>query len=72
MEFQRNKERFNFLKWGAKALKNMLIVPPGSGIVHQVCKYGVVFSLYVERGQLQLTHVILCLVCMIQRYEKSQ
>ena len=37
MEFERNKERFNFLKWGAKAFKNMLIVPPGSGIVHQVC-----------------------------------
>ncbi|ESP05520.1 hypothetical protein LOTGIDRAFT_181349 [Lottia gigantea] len=36
LEFQRNKERFLFLKWGAKALKNMLIVPPGSGIVHQV------------------------------------
>ncbi|KAH7722589.1 hypothetical protein AAVH_09839 [Aphelenchoides avenae] len=36
MEFERNKERFNFLKWGAKAFKNLLIVPPGSGIVHQV------------------------------------
>ena len=36
MEFQRNRERFQFLKWGAKAFKNMLIVPPGSGIVHQV------------------------------------
>ncbi|XP_050400108.1 cytoplasmic aconitate hydratase [Patella vulgata] len=36
LEFERNKERFQFLKWGAKALKNMLIVPPGSGIVHQV------------------------------------
>jgi hypothetical protein len=36
MEFQRNKERFQFLKWGAKAFHNMLIVPPGSGIVHQV------------------------------------
>ncbi|XP_020278953.1 cytoplasmic aconitate hydratase-like isoform X2 [Pseudomyrmex gracilis] len=36
MEFTRNKERFMFLKWGAKAFKNMLIVPPGSGIVHQV------------------------------------
>ncbi|XP_076301008.1 cytoplasmic aconitate hydratase isoform X1 [Lasioglossum baleicum] len=36
LEFERNKERFIFLKWGAKALKNMLIVPPGSGIVHQV------------------------------------
>ncbi|XP_025080902.1 cytoplasmic aconitate hydratase-like isoform X2 [Pomacea canaliculata] len=36
LEFERNKERFSFLKWGASALKNMLIVPPGSGIVHQV------------------------------------
>jgi len=36
LEFDRNKERFLFLKWGAKALRNMLIVPPGSGIVHQV------------------------------------
>ncbi|XP_071552890.1 cytoplasmic aconitate hydratase-like isoform X2 [Panulirus ornatus] len=36
LEFERNYERFVFLKWGAQALKNMLIVPPGSGIVHQV------------------------------------
>jgi len=36
LEFERNHERFMFLKWGAKAFKNMLIVPPGSGIVHQV------------------------------------
>nr|ANS71637.1 IRP1-like protein [Bactrocera dorsalis] len=36
LEFQRNKERFTFLKWGARAFNNMLIVPPGSGMVHQV------------------------------------
>jgi len=36
LEFERNKERFVFLKWGACALRNMLLVPPGSGIVHQV------------------------------------
>jgi len=36
LEFQRNHERFLFLKWGAQAFHNMLIVPPGSGIVHQV------------------------------------
>ncbi|XP_064463961.1 cytoplasmic aconitate hydratase-like [Ornithodoros turicata] len=36
LEFERNKERFLFLKWGSKALQNMMIVPPGSGIVHQV------------------------------------
>jgi aconitate hydratase len=36
-EFNRNNERFGFLKWGSKAFENMLVVPPGSGIVHQVC-----------------------------------
>ncbi|EER11481.1 aconitase, putative, partial [Perkinsus marinus ATCC 50983] len=36
LEFKRNRERFGFLKWGAKAFNNLKIVPPGSGIVHQV------------------------------------
>ena len=36
LEFERNQERFQFLKWGQSALNNFLIVPPGSGIVHQV------------------------------------
>ncbi|TQD90967.1 hypothetical protein C1H46_023488 [Malus baccata] len=36
LEFERNKERFAFLKWGASAFHNMLVVPPGCGIVHQV------------------------------------
>lgn len=36
LEFQRNEERFAFLKWGSSAFNNMLVVPPGSGIVHQV------------------------------------
>nr|CAB3504226.1 unnamed protein product [Digitaria exilis] len=36
LEFHRNKERFGFLKWGSSAFQNMLVVPPGSGIVHQV------------------------------------
>ncbi|XP_041993000.1 aconitate hydratase, cytoplasmic-like [Salvia splendens] len=36
LEFQRNRERFAFLKWGSNAFQNMLVVPPGSGIVHQV------------------------------------
>ncbi|XP_075499796.1 putative aconitate hydratase, cytoplasmic [Primulina tabacum] len=35
-EFKRNNERFAFLKWGSTAFRNMLVVPPGSGIVHQV------------------------------------
>ncbi|MCD7470303.1 hypothetical protein HAX54_010037 [Datura stramonium] len=36
IEFQRNRERFAFLRWGSTAFHNMLVVPPGSGIVHQV------------------------------------
>ncbi len=36
IEFDRNYERFEFLKWGQTAFENFQIVPPGSGIVHQV------------------------------------
>ncbi|RLM56165.1 hypothetical protein C2845_PM10G09860 [Panicum miliaceum] len=36
LEFERNKERFACLKWGSSAFHNMLIIPPASGIVHQV------------------------------------
>ncbi|XP_069095773.1 cytoplasmic aconitate hydratase isoform X2 [Pleurodeles waltl] len=36
LEFERNRERFEFLKWGSQAFQNMRIIPPGSGIIHQV------------------------------------
>ena len=35
-EFERNKERYRFLKWAQKSMKNLRIVPPSTGIVHQV------------------------------------
>lgn len=35
-EFQRNSERYQFLKWGQKAFSNFRVVPPGTGICHQV------------------------------------
>ncbi|UCD73960.1 MAG: aconitate hydratase AcnA [Phycisphaerales bacterium] len=35
-EFQRNQERYEFLKWGQGAFKNFRVVPPATGIVHQV------------------------------------
>jgi aconitate hydratase len=36
LEFQRNKERYAFLRWGQTAFKNFAIVPPDTGIVHQI------------------------------------
>ncbi|HJQ79454.1 MAG TPA: aconitate hydratase AcnA [Lacipirellulaceae bacterium] len=36
MEFSRNRERYEFLRWGQKAFNNFRVVPPGTGIVHQV------------------------------------
>jgi aconitate hydratase len=35
-EYERNRERYAFLRWGQKALQNFRVVPPGTGIVHQV------------------------------------
>lgn len=36
LEFQRNRERYQFLRWGQQAFENFRVVPPGTGIVHQV------------------------------------
>jgi len=36
LEFQRNRERYEFLRWGQKAFANFRVVPPATGIVHQV------------------------------------
>ena len=36
IEYQRNMERYDFLKWGSKSLDNFYAVPPGTGICHQV------------------------------------
>jgi aconitate hydratase len=36
LEFQRNRERYEFLRWGQKAFDNFRVVPPAVGIVHQV------------------------------------
>src|ERR1700685_1670642 len=36
LEFERNKERYSFLRWGQGALNNFKVVPPDTGIVHQV------------------------------------
>ena len=36
IEYQRNMERYQFLKWGQQAFQNFRVVPPGTGIIHQV------------------------------------
>ncbi len=36
IEFERNKERYSFLRWGQEAFQNFRVVPPNTGIVHQV------------------------------------
>jgi aconitate hydratase len=36
LEYERNAERYDFLKWGSKSFKNFTAVPPGTGICHQV------------------------------------
>jgi aconitate hydratase len=36
LEFERNRERYEFLRWGQKAFANFRVVPPATGIVHQV------------------------------------
>ncbi len=48
LEFTRNGERFSFLKWGSHAFKNLLIVPPGNGIVHQVNLEYLARSVFVD------------------------
>src|SRR4051794_14481012 len=55
MEFTRNRERYEFLKWGQQAFKTFGLVPPGIGIVHQVnLEYlakGVLSQSAEEKGQ---------------------
>ena len=50
VEFKRNKERYEFLKWGQHAFKTFEVVPPGIGIVHQV-NLEHIASLVIEKKQ---------------------
>ena len=56
LEFERNRERYQFLRWGQQAFANFRVVPPGTGIVHQVnLEYlaSVAFTREVE-GEMQV------------------
>jgi len=50
LEFARNRERYNFLKWGQKAFDNFKVVPPDTGIVHQVNLEHLARTVFVDDG----------------------
>ncbi len=50
LEYQRNRERYLFLKWGQKAFQNMNVVPPGTGICHQVNLENLAKVVWTETG----------------------
>jgi aconitate hydratase len=58
LEFERNEERFRFLKWGASSFQNLLIVPPGSGIVHQVNLEYLARTVFENKGLLYPDSVV--------------
>lgn len=49
-EVERNKERYQFLKWGQKNFSNFRVVPPGTGICHQVNLESLAQCIYIEDG----------------------
>jgi aconitate hydratase len=50
LEFERNKERYSFLRWGQTAFDNFKVVPPDTGIVHQVNLEYLARVVFVEEG----------------------
>jgi aconitate hydratase len=51
LEYERNYERYDFLKWGAKSLHNFQAVPPGTGICHQVNLEHIAQSVWTSKDQ---------------------
>jgi len=50
IEYARNMERYEFLRWGSKALDNFKVVPPGTGICHQVNLENLAQTVWVSKG----------------------
>ena len=53
IEFERNLERYEFLRWGQEAFKNFRVVPPGTGICHQVNVEYLAQTIWVEEDENQ-------------------
>ena len=52
LEYERNTERYKLLKWGQQAFKNLRIVPPNNGIIHQINIEYIARVIYEKEGQL--------------------
>ena len=50
IEYERNKERYTFLRWGAQAFANFRVVPPGTGICHQVNLEHLAQTIWTRKG----------------------
>jgi aconitate hydratase len=55
IEYQRNMERYDFLKWGSKSLNNFYAVPPGTGICHQVNLENIAQTVWTSTDQSGVT-----------------
>jgi len=51
IEYERNMERYDFLKWGSKSLDNFYAVPPGTGICHQVNLENIAQTVWTDTDQ---------------------
>ena len=51
LEYQRNMERYEFLRWGSQALDNFKVVPPGTGICHQVNLENIAQAVWVSKDE---------------------
>ena len=51
LEYERNRERYDFLKWGAQSFENFKAVPPGTGICHQVNLEHIAQGVWTSRDQ---------------------
>lgn len=59
LEFERNSERYEFLKWGQTAFKNFRVVPPGTGICHQVNLEYLAQTIWLSADEAQSGHNVI-------------
>jgi aconitate hydratase len=68
LEFKRNKERYNFLKWGQNAFETFKAVPPDTGIVHQVNLEYLARTVFVNDDNVLYPDTLVGTECVISRY----